>query len=201
MSSFTNRIDELVRHLGSSASAVNAKQGDRVFNFHYSTSEWTDFCKQLPIIKKRVKEQGFTPNIVSFTEIIQNILDGNKIYAAKLKMEGLGSFPHKMHNQAIYNILSGGQQGTQLTLASPIIAALDQIIQDTSKLKKGVLILTDSETIHPMFRISAFEQILQGRFQVPTVICYPGEKSSYGDNPSFLGFYTADGNYRSTHIY
>ena len=47
MSSFINRIDELVRHLGSSASSVNAKQGDRVYNFHYRPSEWTEFRQSL----------------------------------------------------------------------------------------------------------------------------------------------------------
>jgi hypothetical protein len=64
-----------------------------------------------------------------------------------------------------------------------------------------VLILTDTETIHPLFRVSAFEQILQGKFTVPTIICYPGERGDMGDNPSFLGFYKSDGNYRSHHIY
>lgn len=201
MSSFPDRIDELIRLLGTSASAVNAKQGDRVYNFHYSPQEWTQFRQQLHVIEKRMKDQGFTPRIVSFADICLSIFQSSPIYAAQVKMESMGDFSHEMRNKSLYGILAGDNPGAPLTEQSPIVAALISKIQETSLLDRGVLILTDTETIHPLFRVSAFEQILQGKFTVPTVICYPGERGSIGDNPSFLGFYNSDGNYRSHHIY
>jgi hypothetical protein len=201
MSSFPERIDELIRLLGTNASAVNARQGDRVYNFHYTPREWTQFRQHLHVIEKRIKDQGFTPHVVSFADICLNIFQSSPIYAAQVKMESMGEFPHEMRNKALYGILSGGNQGAPLTIDSPIVAALISKIQETAELEQGVLILTDTETIHPLFRVSAFEQILQGKFTVPTVICYPGERGDMGDNPSFLGFYKSDGNYRSHHIY
>ena len=77
MSSFPDRIDELIRLLGTPASAVNARQGDRVFNLHYSPKEWTLFRQQLHVIEKRIKDQGFTPNIVSFTDICLGIFQAS----------------------------------------------------------------------------------------------------------------------------
>ena len=201
MSSFHNRIDELVRLLGSSASAVNAKHGDRVYNFHYRPGEWTELRQNLNLILKRLKDRGFTPSVVSLSDICLRIFNDSPIYAAKLKMEHIGNFSHREHNKALYSILAGGPFGDPLTLESPIVKALDTAIQEAAALENGVLILTDLETIHPLFRVSAFEQILQGRFKAPTVICYPGEKGNIGDNPSFLGIFKSDGNYRSTHIY
>jgi hypothetical protein len=201
MSSFPERIDELIRLLGTNASAVNARQGDRVYNFHYTPREWTQFRQHLHVIEKRIKDQGFTPHVVSFADICLNIFQSSPIYAAQVKMESMGEFPHEMRNKALYGILSGGNQGAPLTIDSPIVAALISKIQETAELEQGVLILTDTETIHPLFRVSAFEQILQGKFTVPTIICYPGERGDMGDNPSFLGFYKSDGNYRSHHIY
>lgn len=205
MSSFPDRINSLIRHLGSSASAVNAKQGDRVYNFHYHPHEWTEFRQQLQVIKKRVKEQGFTPHIASFADICLKILESSPIYQAQVKMEGRGNFSNEMRNKSLHSILAGSPSGAaqagELTEESPIIAAMIEQIDTTAKLENGVLILTDTETIHPLFRVSAFEQILQGRFTVPTIICYPGERGNIGDNPCFLGFYNSDGNYRSTHIY
>ena len=201
MSSFINRIDELVRHLGSSASSVNAKQGDRVYIFHYRPSEWTEFRQNLHQIVKRLKDQGFTPHVAAFSDICLGIFKESPIYAAKLKMEGLGQFPHDAHNKALYSILAGGALGQPLTSDSPIVKALESEINKAAALDNGVLILTDMETMHPLFRVSAFEQILQGKFIAPTVMCYPGERGNIGDNPSFLGFYKSDGNYRSTHIY
>lgn len=201
MSSFPERIDELIRLLGSNASAVDARQGDRVYNFHYTPHEWTQFRQHLHTIEKRIKDQGFTPHLVSFADICLEIFQSSPIYAAQVKMEAMGDFPHEMRNKALYSILSGGNPGAPLTEQSPIVAAIISKIQEAAGLDNGILILTDTETIHPLFRVSAFEQILQGKFTVPTVICYPGVRGNIGDNPSFLGFYKSDGNYRSHHIY
>ena len=60
-----------------------------------------------------------------------------------------------------------------------------------------VLFLTDAGLVHPYFRLRSLESGLHDRVQVPTVIFYPGRRSGqYGLH--FLGFYSVDGNYRST---
>ena len=201
MSSFDSRINELARLLGSPASAVSAQQGDRVYNFHYRPSEWTEFRQSMPRLLNSLKGKGFTPIVGSFAEICRNIFEAHSRYAALKKTEQVGNFPHKMRNEALFKLLVESPTSTDLTLDSPIVKSIEKLLSEASSGKNGILILTDTETLHPFFRVSALEQILQGKFTVPTVICYPGEKGSIGDNPSFLGIYKSDGNYRSTHIY
>jgi hypothetical protein len=201
MSSFSERIDRLVRHLTADLSVVNAKQGDHVTNFHFEPEEWTEFRKQLPGILRRLREEDLDPQVVSFGALVLEIFKGANIYPLLLKMEGQGNFSHAQRNDSLYALLAGGQRGTQITSAAPIIASILREINRVAQIKGGVLLLTDTELIHPLFRVSAFEQILQGKFACPTVICYPGRRGTIGDNPSFLGIKSSDGNYRSTHIY
>ena len=201
MSSFPERIDRLVRHLTSHLSAVNAKQGDHVTNFHFEPEEWTEFRKQLPGILRRLREEDLDPQVVSFGALVLEIFKGANVYPVLLRMEALGNFSHAQRNDALYALLAGGQRGIQITSAAPIIASILREINRVAQIKGGVLLLTDTELIHPLFRVSAFEQILQGKFACPTVICYPGRRGTIGDNPSFLGIKSSDGNYRSTHIY
>jgi hypothetical protein len=60
-----------------------------------------------------------------------------------------------------------------------------------------VFFLTDAGLVHPYFRLRSLESGLHDRVQVPMVILYPGRRSDqYGLH--FLGFYSVDGNYRST---
>lgn len=201
MPSFDNRINELIRLLGTAASAVSAQQGDRVYNFHYRPTEWTGFRQSLPLLLKSLKQKGFTPIVGSFAKICLDIFESNPRYALFKKTEHVGNFPHRTRNEALFKLLVESPSGVDLTLDSPIVKSIESLLQEAAGEKNGVLILTDTETLHPFFRVSALEQILQGRFSVPTVICYPGERGSIGDNPSFLGIYKSDGNYRSTHIY
>ena len=55
------------------------------------------------------------------------------------------------------------------------------------------------EALHPFLRIGAIESQLMGKFHVPTVFFYPGIRTGK-TNLKFLGFYPADGNYRSVHV-
>jgi hypothetical protein len=201
MSSFPERIDRLIRHLTAEVSVVNAKQGDHVTNFHFEPQEWTEFRKQLPVILRRLRESGLDPEVVSFGSIVLEIFREAKMYPLLLKMESVGKFSHAQRNEDLYTLLAGGPSGHQLMTSAPIIARLRSQIECVAARKKGVLLLTDTELLHPLFRVSAFEQILQGKFTCPTVICYPGRRGTVGDNPSFLGIKSSDGNYRSTHIY
>ena len=202
MPSFEDRINDLTRQLTAAASAVKAQQGDRVFNFHYRPSEWTTFQQQLPRLTQRLRERDFAPHTVSFSDIILSIFEASPIYGALKKMESKAQFSHQQRNESLHRILVGdGSSNPELSLASPIVQAIEAAIADAAAQPNGILILTDANVLHPLFRVSSLEQILQGRFQVPTVICYPGEKGGIGDNPSFLGIYPADGNYRSSHIY
>ena len=62
-----------------------------------------------------------------------------------------------------------------------------------------ILLVTDLEGLHPYMRIGAIEGQLQGKFNIPTVFFYPGERMGK-TGLRFLGFYQSDGNYRSVHV-
>jgi len=65
--------------------------------------------------------------------------------------------------------------------------------------RNAVMLVTDLEALHPFLRIGAIESQLMGKFNVPTVFFYPGIRTGK-TNLKFLGFYPADGNYRSVHV-
>jgi hypothetical protein len=65
--------------------------------------------------------------------------------------------------------------------------------------QNALLLVTDLEALHPFLRIGAIESQLQGKFHVPTIFLYPGVRTGK-TLLKFLGFYPADGNYRSVHV-
>jgi hypothetical protein len=203
MRSFEDKTETLVRLLGSPSSNVSARQGDRVFNFHYEPQKWAEVRGILPKIKSRLEKLGFTPHLHSFADIIKAILerDAKQPINAMIKAEGKFNLPDQNYTHDLQHFLTRTDPNHPLTLESPIVASLTAILDEAAQTPKSVLLLIDVEMLHPLIRVSAFEQILQGRFKVPTVFFYPGLSGNVGDNPSFLGIYTSDGNYRSTHIY
>ena len=201
MPSLDNRLDTLIRLLGRPAPAVNARQGDRVFNFHYEPHEWAKIRLKLPMIRKRLENAGFTPHIHSLADLITEIFTENERVIEAMKKQEHRPLSHEKHTETLYNILAKKRTGQPLDLQSPIVQHLDALIQKAAKISQSVLLITDVEMAHPLVRVSAFEQVLQGRFLLPTIFFYPGKRGTVGDNPSFLGVYPSDGNYRSTHIY
>jgi len=200
MSSLHKLIEDTLQAVGAAQSSVDARQGERVFNMVFPTQAWTQFHQHLPVLLNRLKERGYSPRVASFAQLILGILKENPIVQAKIRVEHIGSFSHLERNRSLFELLSGSKEIGSLSLESPIVRAILSEIEEAGSRKNGVLILTETECIHPILRVSAFEQVLQGRFSVPTIICYPGERG-LGENPSFLGLHRSDGNYRSTHIY
>jgi hypothetical protein len=61
----------------------------------------------------------------------------------------------------------------------------------------SVVFLTETEMLHPYFRVRGLESALHDRVRVPTVVFYPGRRAGqFGLH--FLDFYPYDGNYRAT---
>lgn len=203
MPSFEDKTEELIRLLGSAASNVNARQGDRVFNYHYDPAHWAEMRALLPKMVVRLEGQGFSPQVHSFADIVTDILgtEGAAAMEAMAKAETTSKLPHKTYTATLQQLLTGQPPSHPLTLESPIVKRLLALLEQAAQTPKALLLLTDIEMLHPLIRVSAFEQVLQGKFLVPTIFFYPGRRGNIGDNPSYLGIYKSDGNYRSTHIY
>jgi len=76
---------------------------------------------------------------------------------------------------------------------------LENTLQEIEGRDNAILLVTDLEALHPYVRIGAIESQLQGKFTIPTVFFYPGERTGK-TRLKFLGFYPEDGSYRSVHV-
>lgn len=85
----------------------------------------------------------------------------------------------------------GSNLDNQRIIDKAILAAQDKVGE------RGVLFITDLESLHPFTRFGPIEQRIYNEIKVPIVVFYPGERS--GSALKFLGFYPEDGNYRSDH--
>ncbi|MBK1834747.1 BREX protein BrxB domain-containing protein [Roseibacillus ishigakijimensis] len=201
MFSFDQKIDELIRRLGAPEGTTNARQGDQVFNVHYPPHLWAELRTRLPKLMARLKDQSYAPRHCSLLALMEKIFGDNGKKIALLRRSEARQQSHQAFTDTLHSILANKKPGESLDLESPIVAAIEEEIQAAASKPNGLLLITDIEMAHPLLRVSAFEQVLQGRFAVPTVFFYPGERGNIGDNPSYLGVYPSDGNYRSTHIY
>jgi len=202
MLSIPDKIEKTVQAVSAPASAVDARQGERIFNLVYPQQEWTRFRQCFPKLLKRLKDQGFTPVTISFSDCIEQVIANNRILQTTLKMENTLAPDHRENNQMLFRQLCGDTASGELSLQSPIVQALVERIEQASAEHNPVIIFTETEALHPILRVSAFEQVLQGHFPMPVVFCYPGTEPGMEENinPRFLGIHRPDGNYRSIHI-
>jgi hypothetical protein len=86
-----------------------------------------------------------------------------------------------------------------LTSEDGLLQHLETVLDEFAGQPNALLLVTDLEALHPYLRIGAIESKLQGRLSVPMIFLYPGIRAGK-TSLKFLGFYPADGNYRSVHV-
>jgi hypothetical protein len=76
----------------------------------------------------------------------------------------------------------------------------ERVAREVSKPATGTaVVFTDTDALHPWYRVRTLEAALHDRIKVPTVVLYPGSRSgTYGLR--FLNLYAIDNNYRATLI-
>lgn len=202
MLSIADKIEKTVQAVSSPASSVDARQGERIFNLVYPPQDWIRFSQSFPKLIKRLKDQGYIPVTISFADCLQTCIKENRILQASLKMEDTLGADHGANNSLLFRQLCGDTASGELSLSSPIVRELIRHIETSKSEHNPVLIFTETEMLHPILRVSAFEQVLQGHFPMPVVFCYPGTEPGMEENinPRFLGIHRPDGNYRSIHI-
>ena len=185
-------FDELMRALRQRTVFVN--QGDDpVFFLVYPPGASIEVYHRLPDWQKKLKHAGWTPHTynvgMALLEYIKQHPDTDWI------IEHEREHPEDQQTviESVRDLLGDGKEATVVESW-----VLEQI-SAASKPTGGLLLLTGIELLHPYLQIGRVEQRLQGRFTVPTVVFYPGTKTStFGLR--YLGFYEPDGNYRSRHI-
>lgn len=185
-------FDELMHALRQRTVFVN--QGDDpVYFLVYPPIASLEVYRLLPDWQKKLKHGGWTPHLfnvgMELTEFIVRHPDAEMI----LEHERANPADQPTVIESVRQLLRDGADA--IVVESWVLDQIDR----ASELDNGLLLLTGIELLHPYLQIGRIEQRLQGRFTVPTVVLYPGTKTStFG--LKYLGFYEPDGNYRSRHI-
>ena len=137
----------------------------------------------------RLRNEGWEVHPFSLATEIADILGQAPLRRLWLAADRKAPLVWEKTNQSLANALANG------SLQGRLEALLTQLEGKTH----AIVWVTDLEALHPYLRIGAIESQLAGKFHVPTVFFYPGERTGK-TRLKFLGFYPEDGNYRSVHV-
>lgn len=163
---------------------------DPVYYLIFDPEKMLEVKRSLRKWRSRLSQDGWNVHTFSIAGAIREALQNHSLRDIWLREDRRDPFDFESINDTLAEALTAKN-----TLDKRV---LEQ--QNALKGEEGALLLvTDLEALHPYTRIGAIESRLQGQFEVPTVILYPGTRS--GEYTlSFLGIYPEDGNYRSVHI-
>ncbi|HKZ85080.1 MAG TPA: BREX protein BrxB domain-containing protein [Anaerolineae bacterium] len=165
---------------------LNPAHSDPIYYFVYKPEYMLTVKHRLPGWMGLLRHDGFEPVRVSLGDIVRELIDESSRWPEWLELEA--DAEQSEINQAVRDVLTKNNALVN-RVAARIAAGND----------KAVILLTESELLHPYFRTRAIESALTGRVPHPTVIFYPGRRvGQYGLH--FLGYYPEDPNYRSTLI-
>lgn len=183
MYSLDNVFNELIDKIRD-PDALNPAKSDPVFYLAYPPELMLDLKKRLPRWMTVIREAGFEVRRISMTDILWDIVDESGRWDIWLELES--DADAEQINEAVRDVLRQGD------------AFVDRVVKIIESTSGGtVVLLTETELLHPYFRTRIIESKLHDKVKTPTVIFYPGRRSGqYGLH--FLDFYPVDGNYRST---
>jgi hypothetical protein len=183
MRSLDATFDELRQRLRS-PDALNPARSDPVFYFVHAPQQTLELRTKLPRWIAMLRQDGKEVVMLSLATLVWEIIDASGRWQDWLEVESEADLVQI--NEAVRDVLRA-ETGLVETMARYVAQPMSE----------RVFFLTDAGLVHPYFRLRSLESGLHDRVQVPTVIFYPGRRSGqYGLH--FLGFYSVDGNYRST---
>jgi hypothetical protein len=176
-------FDELRKRL-QSPDVLNPAKSDPIFYFVHAPHQTLELRTKIPLWAAVLRQDGRDVVTLSLADLVWDLIDASGRWDDWLEAESEAELMHI--NEAVRDVLRA-EHGLVETVARYVAQSIPA----------RVLFLTDAGLVHPYFRLRSLESGLHDRVQVPTVIFYPGRRSGqYGLH--FLGFYSVDGNYRST---
>jgi len=160
-----------------------------VYYLVFHPSKILDVKRMMPAWAAKLKNHGWKVHLFSIHDTIAEIFDSAPLKMIWVKADKKDPQNWKKTNKSLANALTNGS----------LQSKLENKLTELSNEKNAILLVTDLEALHPYLRIGVLENNLQGRFSVPTVFFYPGTRAGK-TRLKFLGFYPADGNYRSVHV-
>ena len=189
MSSLKADFDELRERVRQGRDLGNAGF-EPVYYLVFPPSAIIEAKRQTPAWVARLKQDGWHVAKFSVAQAIEEILEADPRHAIWQGADQRAPLAWARTNESLANAVTGSRG--LLPRLEAQLAALDGK-QNT------LLLVTDLEALHPYVRIGSIEGQLLGRFKVPTIFLYPGQRTGR-TGLRFLGFYPSDGNYRSVHV-
>jgi hypothetical protein len=159
---------------------------DPVFYLVHDPERTADVHRRLPPWIANLHAQGVSARVVSFADLTWELIDQSNRCDAWIEAETSGDFSRAEVNGAVATYLSQ--------------ALVARVAQEVETPAPGTaVVFTDTDALHPWYRVRALESALHDRVKVPMVVLYPGRRSGqYGLR--FLNMYAVDNNYRATLI-
>lgn len=188
MSSLKSDFTELIERMRHGRDFTQASF-EPIYYLVFHPRQVLEVKRSLPAWTAKLRNDGWDVHRFSIAEHIADILGSAPLHKIWLTADKKAPFVWDKTNQSLANALTNGA----------LQQRLEQTIESLQGRKNPEVLVTDLETLHPYLRIGAIESQLYGKFHVPTVFLYPGERTGK-TRLRFLGFYPEDGNYRSVHV-
>lgn len=188
MPSLKDNFDELVERVRAGRELGHASF-EPIYYLIFHPKQILDVKRSLPAWTAKLRNDGWDVSQFSIAKEITQILNSAPLMKIWLAADSKAPLSWDKTNQSLANMITNG------SLKNRLDAQLEQLKDK----KNSILLVTDLEALHPYTRIGAIESQLYGKFYIPTVFFYPGERTGK-TRLKFLGFYPEDGNYRSVHV-
>lgn len=191
MSLLTANFNELLVRIRHGRDFMQASY-EPIYYLVFHPREILEVKRNLPAWMAKLRNDGWDVHRFSIAQEISEILQSAKLRKLWLNADKKAPLDWDKANDALANALVKADGG-------PLQDKLESLLESLADQKNAIVLVTDLEALHPYLRIGAIESNLYGKFAVPTVFFYPGERTGK-TRLKFLGFYPEDGNYRSVHV-
>jgi hypothetical protein len=188
MSSLRSDFDELLNRIRHGREFTHASF-EPIYYLVFPPSQILEVKRTIPAWTSKLNNDGWKVIHFSIAHEISDILGNAPLREIWLAADRKSPLSWSKTNKSLQNALNNGVLQDRL----------ESVLNRLRKEENAILLVIDLEALHPYMRIGAIESQLQGRFHVPTVFFYPGERTGK-TRLKFLGFYPEDGNYRSVHV-
>lgn len=180
-------LDDTFSHLEArllEGAGLSASRSDPFFYFVFPPEQAIEVKRRLLPWTARLRNAEIEVERLSLSDLMWQLIDEAGTWDEWLEAEPEAE--QREVNEAISSLLRTGN------------ALVERVAAHIAAARTGsVVFLTETEMLHPFFRVRALESALHDRVRVPTVVFYPGRRSGqFGLH--FLDFYPYDGNYRAT---
>lgn len=160
-----------------------------IYYLVFSPKKILEVKRALPAWTARLRNEGWDVHRFSIAKEIGEILGEARLRTIWINADRKAPLAWDKTNKALANALGNGV----------LQKRVERLLEGLAAARNAIVLVTDLEALHPYLRIGAIECQLYGKFRVPTVFLYPGERTGK-TRLKFLGFYPEDGNYRSVHV-